>query len=56
MEDSLDLQRRVESAPGRATGVAVDVVRTGEPVTVDVTIGELNLDAESRSVMVAVAE
>ena len=55
VEDSLDLQRRVVGTrPG--TGVAVDVVRNGEPVTLDVTIGELNLDAESRSVMAAVAE
>ena len=55
MEDSLDLQRRVVGTrPG--AGVAVDVVRNGEPVTLDVTIGELNLDAESRSVMAAVAE
>ena len=44
VEDSLDLQRRVVGTrPG--TGVAVDVVRNGEPVTLDVTIGELNLDA-----------
>ena len=55
VEDSLDLQRRVVGTrPG--TGVAVDVVRNGEPVTLDVTIGELNLDAESRSGMGAVAE
>ena len=44
----------VGTRPG--TGVAVDVVRNGEPVTLDVTIGELNLDAESRSGMAAVAE
>ena len=55
VEDSLDLQRRVVGTRPR-TGVAVDVVRNGEPVTLDVTIGELNLDAESRSVMAAVAE
>ena len=55
VEDSLDLQRRVVGTrPG--TGVAVDVVRNGEPVTLDVTVGELNLDAESRSVMAVVAE
>ena len=43
VEDSLDLQRRmVGTRPG--TGVAVDVVRNGEPVTLDVTIDELNLD------------
>ena len=55
VEDSLDLQRRVVGTrPG--TGVAVDVVRNGEPVTLDMTVGELNLDAESRSVMAAVAE
>lgn len=42
VEDSLDLQRRVVGTrPG--TGVAVDVVRNGEPVTLNVTIGELNL-------------
>ena len=55
VEDSLDLQRRVVGTrPG--TGVAVEVVRNGEPVTLDVTIGELDLEAEGRSVMAASAE
>ena len=55
VEDSLDLQRRVVGTrPG--TDVAVEVVRNGEPVTLDVTIGELDLEAEGRSVVAAAVE
>ena len=47
--DSLDLQRRVVATrPG--TRVDVDVVRNGRPLTLDVTIGTLDLEAENRSV------
>ena len=52
MADSLDLQRRVVGTrPG--TGVTVEVVRNGESVTLDVTIGELDLEAEGRGVRAA---
>ena len=55
VEDSQDLQSRVVATrPG--TRVAVEVVRDGEPVTLDVTIGELDLDAEGRRETVAAAE
>ena len=55
VEDSADLQGRVVATrPG--TRVAVDVVRDGEPVTLDVTVGELDLDSEGRGAAVAAAE
>ncbi len=55
VEDTLDLQRRVVGTrPG--TTVAVDVIRDGRPVTLDVTIGELDLAAESRSATAAPEE
>ena len=55
VEDSADLQSRVVGTrPG--TGVAVGVIRNGEPVTLDVTIGELDLEAEGRSVVAAAVE
>ena len=55
VEDSQDLQSRVVATrPG--TRVAVEVIRDGEPVTLDVTIGELDLDAEGRRETVAAAE
>ena len=55
VEDSQGLQSRVVATrPG--TRVAVEVIRDGEPVTLDVTIGELDLDAESRRETVAAAE
>ena len=55
VDDTRDLQSRVVATrPG--TTVPVDVVRNGEPLTLDVTIGELDLEAESRTVMAAVEE
>ena len=54
VEDSLDLQRRVVATrPG--TRVDVGIVRNGRPLTLDVTIGTLDLEAENRSAA-AVAE
>ena len=45
-----DLQSRVVATrPG--TAVPIDIVRDGESLTLDVTIGELDLEAESRSAM-----
>ena len=55
VEDTRDLQSRVVATrPG--TTVPIDVVRNGEPLTLDVTIGELDLEAESRNVMAAAEE
>ena len=55
VEDSGDLQSRVVATrPG--TEVAVDVVRAGEAVTLDVTVGELDLESEARSATRAAAE
>ncbi len=52
VEDSLDLQRRVVATrPG--TRVAVDVIRDGRPLRLDVTIGDLDLNAEGGSVTAA---
>lgn len=48
VDDSGDLQSRVVATrPG--TAVAVDVIRNGEPVTLDVTVGELDLERAVRS-------
>ena len=48
VDDSGDLQSRVVATrPG--TEVAVDVIRNGEPVTLDVTVGELDLERAARS-------
>ena len=45
--DTRDVQNRVVATrPG--TTVPLDVVRNGEPLTLDVTIGELDLEAETR--------
>ena len=55
VDDSGDLQRRVVATrPG--TDVAVDVVRNGEPVTLYVTVGELDLEREARGATRAAAE
>ena len=55
VEDSLDLQRRVVATrPG--TEVAVGIIRNGRPLTLDVTIGTLDLEAENRSVAVAAGQ
>ncbi len=52
IEDTRDVQNRVVATrPG--TTVPLDIVRNGEPLTLDVTIGELDLEAEVRP---AVAE
>ena len=50
-----ELQNRVVATrPG--TTVPIRVVRAGEPLTLDVTIGELDLEAENRTVVVAAEE
>ena len=50
-----ELQNRVVATrPG--TTVPIRIVRNGEAVTLDVTIGELDLDAENRTVRVASEE
>ncbi len=50
-----ELQNRVVATrPG--TTVPVRIVRNGEPLTLDVTIGELDLEAESRTVMATAEE
>ena len=55
VDDTRDLQSGVVATrPG--TTVAVDVVRDGEPLTLDVTIGELDLEAENRTVRAAAEE
>lgn len=55
IDDTRDLQSGVVATrPG--TTVAVDVVRDGEPLTLDVTIGELDLEAENRTVRAAAEE
>ena len=47
IDNTRDLQNRVVATrPG--TTVPVDVVRNGEPVTLDVTVEQLNLDVEAR--------
>ena len=47
VEDTRDVQSRVVATrPG--TTVPLDIVRNGEPLTLDVTIGELDLEAEVR--------
>jgi serine protease Do len=52
VDNTRDLQNRVVATrPG--TTVQVDIVRNGEPLTLDVTIGELDLEVESRPVVVA---
>ena len=52
VEDTRDLQNRVVATrPG--TTVPIDIVRDGEPLTLDVTIGELDLEAENRTVRAA---
>ena len=52
VDDTRDLQNRVVATrPG--TTVQVDIVRNGEPLTLNVTIGELDLEVESRPVVVA---
>lgn len=55
VEDTRDVQNRVVATrPG--TAVPVDIIRDGEPLTLNVTIGELNLEAESRPVVADVQE
>ena len=55
VDNTRDLQSRVVATrPG--TTVRIDIVRNGEPLTLDVTIGELDLEAESRTVMAAAEE
>ena len=55
VEDTSDLQAKVvDTRPG--TAVPIEVLRDGESVTLRVTIGELDLEAESRSVMGAAEE
>ena len=55
VEDTRDLQNRVVATrPG--TTVPIDIVRDGEPLTLDVTIGELDLEAEGRTVRAAAEE
>ena len=55
VEDVEDLQSRVvETQPG--TTIPVEVLRAGESVTLRVTIGELDLEAESRSARGATEE
>ncbi len=52
VDDTRDLQNRVVATrPG--TTVPIDFVRDGEPRTLDVTIGELDLEAENRTVAAA---
>ena len=46
--DSQDLQQRVVATrPG--TRVALDLIRDGRPLTLDVRVGELDLEVEGRS-------
>ena len=53
--DTRDLQNRVVATrPG--TTVPIEIVRDGEPLTLDVTIGELDLDAESQPVVAEAEE
>ena len=47
VEDTRDVQSRVVATPPGTT-VPLDVVRDGGPLTLDVTIGELDLEAEGR--------
>ncbi len=55
VDDVEDLQGRVVATrPG--TTVPIDVVRAGEPLTLRVTIGELDLETEGRTVRDAVEE
>lgn len=55
VDDTRDLQSRVVSSrPG--TTVPMGIIRDGEPVTLNVTIGELDLDAENRPAAAAAAE
>ena len=55
VEDTRDLQNRVVATPP-GTAVSIAVVRDGEPLTLDVTIGELDLEAENRTVRAAAEE
>ena len=53
--ETRELQNRVVATrPG--TTVPIRIIRNGEPLTLDVTIGELDLDAENRTVMAAAEE
>ena len=57
--DPIDNTRALQSlvvATRPGTTVEIDVVRNGEPLTLNVTIGELDLEAESRTVTAAVEE
>lgn len=55
VDDTRELQNHVVATrPG--TTVPVDIVRDGEPLTLDVTIGELDLEAENRTAAVAAEE
>ena len=55
VDDTRELQGLVVATrPG--SSVPIDIVRNGESLTLEVTIGELDLEAESRTVMAAAEE
>ncbi len=55
VDDTRELQNHVvATTPG--TTVPVDIVRDGEPLTLDVTIGELDLEAENPTLRAAAEE
>ena len=55
VEDTRDVQNRVVATrPG--TAVPLDIIRDGEPLTLNVTIGELDLEAERRPAVADVQE
>lgn len=55
VENTRDLQSRVVATrPGAS--VSIGIVRNGDPLTLDVTIGELDLEAESRIVLADAGE